>query len=466
MLGGRPLIGAVVAFGSAIAALGACQLVFPTVADDAAALDARLDSPGDGGAPRPESGPTDRAMASGPYHDFTDPANWEAYDFSSHTYTFAGGAFDGRYLYLAPWGGKAARYDTRATFTKASSWEGFDTRTISEAGATGALGYFTGAVFDGRYVYLIPQNDGISWDYVVARFDTTASRFDDLAAWASFDATTAFGGMVQGFAGATFDGRFIYLVPDLNGTVLRYDTKAPFLAQGSWTPFNLKKVNPGATGLVGAIFDGRYVYLIPFEDDAYVLSEGGITGTEDGFVMRYDTKSAAGFTDPSSWTFFDTAKLEGKNTEGYSAGVFDGRYLYMSPNDSQTGVMTRFDTTGDFDDASAWSTFTANEVDPRANGYYGGSYDGRYVYFSPFFNGTHDGFAIRYDTTASFADAGSWSTYDMQARFGVGAVGFGGAVFDGHYVYFLPAYYTTVVRFDARSPPAQVKLPDYHGSFF
>jgi hypothetical protein len=39
-------------------------------------------------------------------------------------------------------------------------------------------------------------------------------------------------------------------------------------------------------------------------------------------------------------------------------------------------------------------------------------------------------------------------------------------VFDGQYMYFLPDYNTTVVRFNARTPPAEPKLPAFSGSFF
>jgi hypothetical protein len=181
--------------------------------------------------------------------------------------------------------------------------------------------------------------------------------------------------------------------------------------------------------------------------------------------MRYDTKSP--FTTATSWTFFNTAKLEGPNTQGFAGGAFDGRYVYLCPFDSLTGVITRVDVDADFVDAKSWSTFTANGVSPRADGYWGGAFDGRYVYMVPFENtGTNlDGLAIRYDTTATFSDADSWSKYDMQAQFGVAAVGFGGAVFDGEYLYYAPAFYTTIVRFHARSSPALPSLPAFHGSF-
>jgi hypothetical protein len=69
----------------------------------------------------------------------------------------------------------------------------------------------------------------------------------------------------------------------------------------------------------------------------------------------------------------------------------------------------------------------------------------------------------RFDTTASFGTATSWSTFDTSSL-GAGVGQFAGAVFDGEYLYLAPATSGVVVRFDARSPPA---LPaGQSGSFF
>jgi hypothetical protein len=100
----------------------------------------------------------------------------------------------------------------------AARWEAFDL-TLVRPGAKG----FTGAVFDGRYVYFVPDDGGTGG--VVARYDTQAG-FAEAASWATFDVASVNAGAV-GFAGAAFDGRFVYLVPHATGVVVRFDARAP-----------------------------------------------------------------------------------------------------------------------------------------------------------------------------------------------------------------------------------------------
>ena len=90
----------------------------------------------------------------------------------------------------------------------------------------------------------------------------------------------------KGFTGAGYDGRYLYLVPNYNGshhgTVARLDTQATFGDAGSWSTFNVATVNSAAKGFYGAGYDGRYLYLVPFNNGSY-----------HGTVARLDTKSAA-----------------------------------------------------------------------------------------------------------------------------------------------------------------------------
>lgn len=74
------------------------------------------------------------------------------------------------------------------------------------------------------------------------------------------------------------------------------------------------------------------------------------------------------------------------------------------------------------------------------------------------------GVVERFDTQAGFTSGGAWSTFDT-STVSASAGRFSGGVFDGRYVYFIPAVNSLVVRFDA-NPPAPVSLPQWHGSFF
>jgi len=82
---------------------------------------------------------------------------------------FCGGAFDGKYVYLVPHGGMAARYDTSTDFRTRSSWSTFAVPQLAPL----AMGFY-GAGFDGRYTYFVPNNvaqvgEQCSFDAVLAR---------------------------------------------------------------------------------------------------------------------------------------------------------------------------------------------------------------------------------------------------------------------------------------------------------
>ena len=93
---------------------------------------------------------------------------------------------------------------------------------------------FAGGAFDGRYVYLVPEgNTGtpastgqFMSDGFIVRYDTS-QPFGNAGSWSTFDVKAAFGTTVAGFFGAVFDGRYLYLVPEGNTTVARFDARTP-----------------------------------------------------------------------------------------------------------------------------------------------------------------------------------------------------------------------------------------------
>jgi Platelet-activating factor acetylhydrolase, isoform II len=138
------------------------------------------------------------------------------------------------------------------------------------AGASGFGG--NGAVFDGRYLYLVGG--------LVGRYDTQAP-FSTGSSWSSFDLNTLITGLAfTSGSGAAFDGRYVYVGGD---PVPRYDTQAPFASASSWSAFDVR--NPFRLGGTGAVFDGRYVYF------------AGVNT-----VARYDTQA------PFASTTFDDAR--------------------------------------------------------------------------------------------------------------------------------------------------------------
>ncbi len=273
------------------------------------------------------------------------------------------------------------------------------------------------------------------------RYDTQAP-FATTGSWSTFDpGSNGVGTDPDGYLGLTWDGRFVYFSPYNNGSmnhgeVLRYDTQATFAATGSWETFD-----PGANGVgtdpdgfVGAGFDGRYVYFVPFHNGT----------ASDGEVLRYDTQAT--FAATGSWETFDPgANGVGTAPDGFAGAVFDGRYLYFVPSENaggRHGEVLRYDVEATFSSAGSWETFDpgANGVGVDPDGFRGATYDGRYVYFVPFDNGSgRHGEVLRYDTAASFDTAASWSTFDAGANgVGIDPDGYSGAVFTGRHVFFGP----------------------------
>jgi hypothetical protein len=361
-------------------------------------------------------------------------------------------------------------------FTDPTNWEG------ANAGAAGTMG----AAFDGRYVYYGPHNNMLAW-----RYDTQGAW--DGGAWEAYALPSA-SGVVFG----DNNGKFVYLVPYASSAV-RFDTSsASFGDAGAWTSDDVSSTVPGAGNAWGGTFDGRYFYIgvlvsaspsnawvmrydsnaatfaaweafdtsllhvagdagvpalapSPGTDGTYVYYTGGVYSSTSGsaIVARFPVGGA--FTDPASWETYDVGALKA-SFPGCAGTVFDGRYLYFVPGSSSLAADTvaRYDTTAAFTAAPSWSFFDIINVTPFPGRYAGGTFDGRYVYFAPF----DPGVVVRVDTTAPFTASSSWGVFDTKT---MGGASYAGAAFDGQYVYLAPytaALTAPYVRFKARTTPS------------
>jgi hypothetical protein len=96
---------------------------------------------------------------------FEDASSWAIYNPIGTGFTdsvsFGGGAFDGRYVYFAPFGSSdLVRYDPQQPFDSADAW------------TKHRMAYsFTGTAFDGHYLYLVPQGLGS-----IQRFEARAAN--------------------------------------------------------------------------------------------------------------------------------------------------------------------------------------------------------------------------------------------------------------------------------------------------
>ncbi|MBF0538771.1 MAG: hypothetical protein HQL03_11025, partial [Nitrospirae bacterium] len=215
----------------------------------------------------------------------------------------------------------ASQWETGTTFNSNtnSQWSVYDTAAQFTSPASKG---FIGAVFDGRYVYFVPYNNGAAFGQVT-RYDTTGN-FTTAGSWSVYD-TTAVNSNSKGFNGAVFDGRYVYFVPYSNGAIFgqitRYDTTGNFTTAGSWSVYDTAAqfTSPASKGFAGAVFDGRYVYFVP-----------NYNGAAFGQITRYDT--TGNFTTAGSWSVYDTAaQFTSPASKGFIGAVFDGRYVYFVP---------------------------------------------------------------------------------------------------------------------------------------
>ena len=102
---------------------------------------------------------------------------------------------------------------------------------------------------------------------------------------------------------------------------------------------------------------------------------------------------------------------------------------------------------------AGWEFRLATKTNPLLPRYYGGTYDGRFMYFSPSSdNGVT--FYLRYDTLRPFDDDAAWTAVESTKVLLLDA-NHAGAIFDGKYVYYPPTS-GRAVRYRARDDRAYV----------
>jgi hypothetical protein len=380
--------------------------------------------------------------------------------------SYSGGAFDGHYMYFAPIGTTALRLDTTlpSGFNGTTAWDSQTVTAVGEDGGASAAQGFSGAVYDGKqYVYFVPdQTAGGAQTSQVVRYDTTASAgFNATSSWEAFDTRVHFGSKAAGFLGAVFDGRYLYFVPNGSGgsgTVVRYDTTVAFQSVTSWSSVDLTTLSSvGAAAFAGGLYVAPYLYMLP--SDSTSVARYDTSGSSGAFNAAsawaaYDVSQ--GGTLPSGFAGGAAVGTDIFLVPNFN--VQNGKYF---------GTVYEYDTSTIFGTMSSWSRFDTTQLPSSPQGFFGAAYDGRWVYFAPQLSeatGTaaFSGELARYDTTATFGLPGSWQSFDI-ASVNASAVGFSGSVFDGTYVYFIPGTNTTFARFLARTTPAS---PPFAASFY
>ena len=328
----------------------------------------------------------------------------------------------------------AAKLD--ATSTDSARSDG--AATIDEAETVEA------AQADGGGPWQGPDDGADGTGNAEASGDTAYYALDDRARWSFFSIGAVANGTTK-YSGVAFDGRYLYFVPNFSPpNVLRYDTQGGFTDATAWTYYAPVPAlvaaggsSSGAYVYRGGAFDGRYVYLAPFGTNAY--------------AVRYDTQQP--FAHDASWSAFNAATMD--PSANYWGAISDGRYTYFVPN--KTTKVLAYDSASGADagsDFTSAASFNVYDMGTSNQGYWGGAFDGTYVYLAPF----SGSIAARHDTllpvTAAW-DVGS-SGFDLNNNFVLGAaVHFWGSAYDGNRVYMIPngtpwtlAAYTTSGQFN------------------
>ena len=307
-------------------------------------------------------------------------------------------------------------------FKDAFSWKTNNTEKVKHSLATNMGGY-------GGSTYM----SGITRDLSYIDVETFDMAIADIST------------NCRGYFGGIFDGRYVYYIPYnrgegvFSGILTQYDTTQQFDLSYSYKYFDTTTVNSESKGFHSGLYADNYIYLIPYQTDANVYS---------GLVTRYKTDSSFGLIAGGAYDTYDMSENVSTNSRGFRSGVYDGRYIYYIPyytGVNYSGVVTRYDTSGAFNNSTSYDTYDLTNVNANCKGFASGIFDGRYVYFVPFNTDvdTFNGMICRFDTSAPFTSSSSYSTFNL-ANIYSNYVGYSSAVFDGRYIYYIPYQYDNI----------------------
>jgi hypothetical protein len=345
-----------------------------------------------------------------------DPSAWTQYKLlpvieaaggsAAGVYTYLGGAFDGRYVYLAPFGTNtyALQYDIQQSFTNSAAWSAFST-TVLDPNPN-----YWGVVTDNRYAYFIPNATTtiVAYDNQAA---DAGSGFASQSSWVSYNLGT--GPDYGGFWGGLYDGRYVYLTPFTGNVASRYDTTTPLGMPGSWSVgangfdfSNNEQISP--PHFWGSAFDGTRLYLVPYKTPGWTIAAFTASGP---------------FSDELSWTTCalgpKIASSTGGGTPGFVGAAYDGQRLFLAPvGRSASGgplPVIAYDTTQPLCPTNIQTAYTAVDLTgleggKSAQGFEGAAFDGQYVYFVPHANSVLARFQAKTQNTglSPVTYKGSW----------------------------------------------------------
>ena len=287
---------------------------------------------------------------------------------------YTGVGTDGEYIYYTPfyngsaYHGIVLRQKIYSIFKSSDSWEAYDAGSVD---SLTTKGFFGNPIFDGQFMYFVPNNNG-SVSGIVLRYDTT-KPFKTSTSWEAYNAGSVDSLTTKGFLGAVLDGQFIYFVPyhngAYNGIVLRYDTTKPFKSSTSWEAYDLGGMASGAAkGYWGGVLVENFIYFSPYKNSS-----------AHGQILRYDITKP--FKSAGAWAVFNAATVSA-NCKGFGVPCTDGRFIYF-PN-AVYNLTLRYDTTLPFSNTASYATFNILDLSDDENAQHNACcMQGHYIAFAP-----------------------------------------------------------------------------------
>ncbi len=276
-------------------------------------------------------------LVGGPMSSKIRQKNFTAFPAGVTNYNYFGGVFDGRYMWMVPNGAKP--YVTKVDTNPATEGQMIKYDLSSIAEISFGTWAFSGGTFDGTNVWLTPRN---------ANMLVKINAATGVLSGYTIPSISTLGG--NKFLSTIFDGTYIWLIPSDSRELIRADLNGNMTSYNKW-PTAFWTANSAKSLFVSAYLVGSDIFMMP----------AGATQ-----IIKFNTLAAP--TDLNSMTTIDYP-----GGGQYYGCAFDGQYIWMAPWTSGNVLKIDKDT---------------NEVIQVASGIVGGCsgaiYDGESVWFIPY----------------------------------------------------------------------------------
>ncbi len=314
---------------------------------------------------------------------FTNSGSWHAYDMTQladpQAWGRGGGFLDSSdtYAYMPPFDGLNATDNliTNTVFIRVNLAKDLSTKAAYEAFNTNSLptpppnsGWVWGA-FGNNAAYFTPgknTSSPLNPQTIFIKFDASlGTTFNNPSAWTWFDLrslkinsdcySSTKGFTLYGYQGAMYSAPYIYLIPSVTQTIIRYDTTKPFGQASSYDCFDLSTMIANGGNFIGSNMIGKYLLMIPY----MIISNKSRYTT----AVLYDTTKP--LTNASSYQTFDVSSVD-PIASGYQGAWLDNNnYLWLIPdgNDANGTNGVRFppflawNTSLPFTNPTSWTAY-------------------------------------------------------------------------------------------------------------